>query len=163
MTDQLCRYSIPEQHTAATWAMKTVLVAVLAVPGRPEVVAPEMYEWFAERRSPLPNTIVWLGRYDGAGEWPTTFKLHGAGYGPIDKPQPDYEDAIKGFHAVFAVGHLAFFVFGIPDGPRVDGNSHAKRLLIWPNVEGEVAWPPSASLSEADLKSESAELPGPAR
>ena len=161
MTDQPCRYSITEQHAIAVWATKTVLVALRAIPKRPEVVSPAMYRWFAEHRSPLPNSIAWLGRYDGKGEWPVTFKLHAAGYGPIDEPQPRYEDAVKGFHAVFAAGHLAFFVFGVPDGPRVDGYGHEKRVLIWPNVGGDVAWPPSSSLGEAELKSESAELPGP--
>jgi hypothetical protein len=161
MTDQPCRYSLTDQHAIAVWATKTVLVALRAIPKQPEVISPPMYKWFAEHRTPLPNSIIWLGRYDGQGEWPTTFKLHAAGYGAIDKPQPPYDEAIKGFHAAFAAGNLAFFVFGIPDGPRIDGFAHAKRLLIWPNVSGDVAWPPPSSVSAEELKSESAELPGP--
>lgn len=161
MTDQPRGFSITEQHAIATWATKTVLVAVLAMPGGRDVISSEMYGWFKQQQTPLPNSIVWLGRYDGEGEWPTTFKLHGAGYGPIDEPKPAYEDAVKGFHAVFASGHLALCVFAIPDGPRVDGYSHEKRILIWPNVAGEVSWPPTRSLSQGDLRTESAEVPGP--
>jgi hypothetical protein len=161
ITDRPYSYSIPDQFVIAVWATKTVLVALRAIPRQPEVISPAMYRWFAEHRAPLPNSVAWIGRYDGDGEWPVSFKLHAAGYGPIDEPQPSYEEAIKGFHAVFAAGHLAFFVFGIPDGPRVDGNSHAKRVLIWPNAEGAVAWPPPVSLGQSELKSESAELPGP--
>lgn len=159
MTDQPRSYSIIEQHEVATWAVKTVLVAVRAAPGSQEIAPPEMHREFARRRSPLPNSIVWIGRYDGEGEWPTTFKLHGAGYEPRDHPEGEHP--IKGFHAVFAVGHLALCVFGIPDGPRVDGYSNRKRRLIWPNVDGDVVWPPPDSMSETDLKAESAELPGP--
>jgi hypothetical protein len=160
ITDQPCSYSITEQFAIAVWATKTVLVALRAIPRQPEVIGPAMYRWFAENRAPLPNSVAWIGRYDGRGEWPVSFNLHAAGYGRSDEPQPSYEEAIKGFHAVFVAGHLAFFVFGIPDGPRVDGSNHAKRVLIWPNAAGAVAWPPTVSLAESELKSESAELPG---
>jgi hypothetical protein len=152
--------TLPEMHIAATWATKTALVAARAVPGGKNIASAEAYRWMGTRHLPLPNGIVWLGRYDGEGEWPVSFHLHGAAYGKQGEPWPPLEAARKGFHAVFAVGHLAFCVFGheLPEGPVIEGRPSERRVLIWPSTV-PVRWPPAASLTEDDLRTESEVLP----
>jgi hypothetical protein len=47
-----------EQHTAATWATKTMLTIQGANRTRERYVTPERYRWFAEHRAPLSSSHV---------------------------------------------------------------------------------------------------------
>jgi hypothetical protein len=141
--------------TAATWATKTALVSGLAVPGEREMIAPEMYRWFGEYRQPLPGGIVWLGRYEGDGQWPISLHQHGGSFTTEDS---DEEYGL--FHVVFAIGHLVLAVFGheLPGDPPLSGAASRTRLLIWPSTK-PIRWPPPLSMTQERMTAESAELP----
>lgn len=61
---------------------------------------------------------------------------------------------MNGFGVVFAVGPVAFWLFGydLPGAPQTQGGSDDAHVLIWPALGPDVYWPPSKVLeSEGDL------------
>ena len=155
--------TILEQEMVTRWITKTVLAIGPTNAGGQPVASQETYRWFGEKRIPLPNSIAWVGRYDGTGQFPISFHQHGIVIGRADEPPPRREDGdpTNAFHAVFAIGNLALFLFSheLPEGPIASGGSNDMRTLIWP-TQGPVHWPPSTSISEEELKRESQRVPG---
>jgi hypothetical protein len=158
----------PEQHTLATWALKTMLVMQGMNMGAPRIVSPERYRWFGEHRTPLSGTYVWLAQYAGSGvskdhtetvvishEWGTTVTTPG-------EPLPQEGDPINAFQAVFVIGSVVFWLVGydLPEPPEVRVGSDDAHLLIWPALGPNVAWPPRAALtSEADIEALARQTP----
>lgn len=145
----------PEQHTLATWAMKTMLTMQGMNMGAPRVVSPERYRWFGEHRTPLSGTYVWLARYANSGssddeaqtviishEWGTTVTLPG-------QPPPAEGDPVNAFQAVFVVGAVVFWLVGydLAEPPKVRAGSDDAHLLIWPTFGPDVRWPPRTALT----------------
>jgi hypothetical protein len=155
--------TILEQELITRWTTKTVLAVGPTNAGGRQVASDEVYRWFGAKRMPLPSSIAWVGRYDGTGQFPISFHQHGIVFAPEDGPAPNREDGdpTNAFHAVYAIGHLALFLFSheLPDGPMATGGSDATRTLIWP-TQAAVHWPPPKSLGEADLKEGTRQVPG---
>jgi hypothetical protein len=154
--------TILDQDVVARWATKTALVAGPACAGGGQIASPATYRWFGDHRSALPGSHVWLGRYDGEGQFPISFHLHGMGIRCAEDADLVLKegDQTNAFHAAFAIGHLALFVFycELLDGPSTVGGSSDTRTLIWPATK-PVYWPPSEPISQTDLETESRRVP----
>ena len=69
---------------------------------------------------------------------------------------------MNGFGVVFAVGPVAFWLFGygLPGAPQTQGGSDDTHILIWPALGPDVYWPPLKALeSERDLMELARRLP----
>jgi len=81
---------------------------------------------------------------------------------PAGEPTPRESDPINGLGVVFAIGPLAFWLFGadLPGNPRTNAGSDDAHLLIWPALGQDVRWPPRKSLAlEAELEALARRMP----
>ena len=131
----------------ATWAAKTMLILRLLASRPQELdVAADAYPWVFEQRMPPPQERIWIGYYDGSGQWPTTFNYYGMF---VAAPGADEEGGSNAHGCSFSVGHLVFGLFGhslaaqTETRPRVAGS---KLRLLWPNYGDSVPFPPPESL-----------------
>jgi hypothetical protein len=140
-----------DQMTLATWATKTVLTAGPTNLGDKPFASEATYRWFGENQAPLPGGLVWVGRYEGEGQWPISFHLHGMAFGPADEEGRPAGEMFEGFHAVLAIGALVLCAFLIehPE-PLAGGGSDPQRKLIWPTKGDAVWWPTEASFETTD-------------
>jgi hypothetical protein len=115
----------PEQMTLATWATKTMLAMGGVNLGDERVVSDAQYRWFEHHRIPLPNSHVWLCRYTDRTRWPVSAHQWGMTVGPADDTTLRPGDPMNGFGVVFAVGPVAFWLFGydLPGAPQTQGES----------------------------------------
>jgi hypothetical protein len=154
LRDQPRVLTAPEQMTLATWATKTMLAMGGVNLGDERVVNDAQYRWFAEHRIPLPSSHVWLCRYTDRTRWPVSAHQWGMTVGPADDTTLRAGDPMNGFGVVFAVGPVAFWLFGydLPGAPQTQGGSDDTHVLIWPALGSDVYWPPPKALeSERDL------------
>ena len=160
--DEARPLSLLDQDAIARWATKTVLTVGPTNAGG-QFASRDLYRAFGKRQEPLPGSLVWVGRYDGQGQFPISFHQHGIVIAREDEPPPDPSggDPTNALHAAFALGNLALFVFAheLPEGPLATGGSSESRTLIWP-VESPRYWPPESSVSESELEVESRRVPG---
>jgi hypothetical protein len=163
--DEPSSLSALDQETLAIWATKTVLTAGPTNLGAQPFASESLYRWFGTNQAPLPGSLVWVGRYEGEGQWPISFHLHGMAFGPADEQGQPVGEMFEGFHAVYAIGPLVLCVFTIehPE-PLTSGGSDPQRKLIWPTKGDPVWWPPERSfLTTEDLVAASRLTPnGPA-
>jgi hypothetical protein len=64
-----------EQRTVARWATLKLLVAQELHPSLERIIDPSRYRQFYVDRSLPTGAQVWLGRYSGAGPWPTNYRF----------------------------------------------------------------------------------------
>lgn len=163
MKDERTSWSLEQQWIAATWALKTVLVAGLATPDMDgDVVPPEFYRAFGENQEQGPERVVWVGRYDGAGRFPTGLHMAGAYLTPADAgPPPPGSAPSNAFHATLLAGSLAFRVVGHALPGADIGEPRPARS--WTRIEpsgGPVRWPPPETMTEAELREAVKTFPG---
>jgi hypothetical protein len=133
-----------EQFTLAVWATKTVLMLQHGFAETGDPIPPEDYWWFRQHRHPLHNAQIWIGRYDGSGDWPIA--CHQYSFGLFDTTKTEMTEEINGYIAVMAVGHLVFRVFGhsVETG-TIDppGEQFADKLRqVWPLSGEQISFPP---------------------
>jgi hypothetical protein len=152
LLDQEIALNPQAQRTLAQWATLRVMMAQHAHPTDNRSIPDESYARFYVSRALPAGAQVWIGRYSGAGAWPTNYQhtdLHAslAGRPPPSRP--------NGYLVAFSIGYVAFFYWGheIENGPsRVNiGELLAPYLVpIWP-ATGNVRWPPKGLLGANDL------------
>jgi hypothetical protein len=141
-----------KQMIVTTWATKTLLMFQQTHKDNRRAIPAHEFRWFREHRWPLENEQMWLGVYDGTGEWPVLYEHYGFElFDPALGPPVDSPDVVHGYVVAFSVGHLLFRAFGhvVKDGPRVmPGGSFAGVLSqIWPASGANVTWPPPITVS----------------
>lgn len=137
-----------EQRTVARWVTLKVLVAQEGHGDMKRVIPRERYRLFYADRSLPIGAQVWIGRYNGAGAWPTNYQyreLYITMQGHDEPPSPN------AYLVGFTIGYLAFLYWGheIERGPVADTRQVASYLTqVWP-ATGLAKWPP-LGLMEAD-------------
>jgi hypothetical protein len=135
------------QTSLAVWATKTLLMLQQTHKERERSIDGTLFRWFREHRWPLPNEQIWIGRYDGSGDWPVSYRHYGM---LIRKktPVPVTDHHVNSHIAAISVGHLVFLAFGHTheDRPRAGikpGTPAAATLRpIWPVTGDTVDFPP---------------------
>jgi hypothetical protein len=140
-----------DRSVVATWTMKTWVLLVRALKHiQGDIVLPEFYyRWFRDHRTPHPYLQVWLGIINALPEDLLTFvstKVVGI------PPQPPV-----GVLGVFTIGQVLFQVYvPMPSTPEIYGlgvvQPNAPLIPIWPDIVGDVAWPPEAGFVVEDLE-----------
>jgi hypothetical protein len=148
IADQAISLDASAQTTLAIWATKTLLMLQRTHKRKERSMDDNAYRWFRTHRWPLPNEQIWIGRYNGSGDWPTSYRHFGM---LIRKkptvPQPP--DGINAHCAAFGIGHLVFLAFGHTHesrpSARVKPGTPAAAAMrpIWPAFGGAVDFPPS--------------------
>jgi hypothetical protein len=156
MLDQPRALDLKDQHTIATWGTKTVLTIQAVNFNEYRVADDDVYRWFYEHTMPLPDSQAWIGRYGGteesAARWPVTYhqgSFYLATEGEREAPPADGQPT--GYTVAMGIGSFAFLLWGhtVKGGPRPEGVSDSKRLLIWPSIR-PVHWPPPETLADDD-------------
>jgi hypothetical protein len=138
------------QLLLATWAVKTMLMAVLVTANDARDWLADAYHWLVEHRNPPPAEQVWAARYAGEGQWPATLHFYAvclAHEGETPPPRPNAHSAS------FAVGHLAFGLAGhtLKDGPvAVQRVASDSVRTLWPTFGESLELPPPATLAGDD-------------
>jgi hypothetical protein len=151
-----------DQFLAATWATKTMLTMQGANIGGERVVSLERYRWFAENLMPLSVSYVWRCRYNDRTRWPRSAHQWGMSVRAEGEPPPQEGDPMNGFGVVFAIGPVAFWLFGyeLPGGIQTGAGSDDAHLLIWPPLGPDVRRPPRVTLErEAELEELARRMP----
>jgi hypothetical protein len=148
-----CTLDAQAKKALSQWATLRILIAQLAHPAeRRRTIPPERYKQFYEARSLPRGAQVWVGRYNGAGGWPTDYhhvELHGSAFG---RPSPATPN---GYLTAFSIGYAAFVYWGheIENGPVVDIAGLAPYLIpIWPIEPAPAMWPPKGLLGANGLR-----------
>jgi hypothetical protein len=125
-----------EQLLLATWALKTVLMFDVAS-GDQAVIPMGYYREFANLRTPLPSTQIWIGAY--LGNAPVLAYRDALWIDiPHDEPPNAFVATITAFRVVFqVVGH---FVKAASFRDRRYQFAPAIHR-IWPVASGSVRWP----------------------
>jgi hypothetical protein len=147
------RLGIAAQATAATWAVKTVMMAAYTHP-KTRVIPPPDYGWLRRNGSPPPRYQVWIGaRPKGAGDWPTLYRHLGLELVPAEQAPFLVGHEPNAHRTTLAIGHLVLHVAGFRI-PRLALNLEALRRSltpIWPYPGRPVTWPPEFAVSDAIL------------
>ena len=150
-----------EQFVVATWATKTMLTVQGSNLGGERVASTEQYglSSAAAAAAELARMALPVRGQDAlAGQCPPV-RVLGAICG---QPPPQVGAPLNGFGVVFAVGHLAIWLFGaeVPDAPRPQSGSDDAHILVWPTLGPDVRWPPPKALKgEADLEALARRMP----
>jgi len=132
---------VAQQTALANQAMLIALMLQLTHAEGERSIALDAYRWFRRERHPLPNEQMWVARYDGTGEWPTSYRHYGMSI--FDAAVADPPDDVNAHALAFSVGHLVVVAFGhtIDHELRIgvsDGPASVVLHPIWParsNVE----------------------------
>jgi hypothetical protein len=134
------------------WATLRILVAQHTHPQYRSIPDWRLHRFYRSRFALPIGAQVWIGRYNGAGGWPTDYR-HMALHMMRGGPAPELPN---GFVAAFSVGYVAFFYFGheIADGPLFEPSGDFETYFrpIWPGA-GPVIWPPRGLLGRGGLAS----------
>lgn len=136
------------QRAVARWATLKLLIAQLGHGHDKQWVHRDRYRLFYIDRSLPTGASVWLGRYSGAGPWPTAYHCREFYLTPNGGEEPDTPNA---YLTAFSIGYLAFLYWGneLRRGPTPDVSRISSYLTqIWP-ATGVISWPPP-DLLEAD-------------
>ena len=149
LNDEVVSLSASAQATLARWIMLRVLAAQFAHPADKRSIASETYHRFFRSRELPRGAQIWIGRYNGAGPWPTQYhhvELYASAEGIPEPSEPDIS------MVTFPVGYVAFAYWGheiYPHGPAVDATALGDYLTpIWPVTEASVAWPPRSLIGQ---------------
>jgi hypothetical protein len=162
LRDQPRALTAVEQHIIATWATKTMLTMQGTNIGGERVVSLDRYHWFCGHQTPLPGSHAWLCRYTDRTRWPLSVHQWGMAVRAQGDPTPQVGDEMNGFGVVFAIGPVAFWLFGyeLPGDRRTSGGSDDVHVLIWPALGPDIRWPPPRALErEAQLEELARQLP----
>ncbi len=156
--------SVLEQHVVATWATKTMLTMQGANIGGERVVDLDRYRWFAEKQTPLSVSYIWRCRYGDRTRWPLSVHQWGMTVRPGGEPvpAPKVGEPMNAFGIVFAIGPVAFWLFGydLPGPLQTSAGSDDTHVLIWPALGRDVRWPPPLTLErEAQLEALARRMP----
>jgi hypothetical protein len=136
------------QAILARWITLRVMVAQYGHPAGKQVIPAGAYDRFYRSRELPGGAQIWIGRYGGAGAWPTQYhhvELYASGSMWPEPARPNL------YLVACSIGYVAFIYWGheIADMPAVDAQGLADYLLpIWPASEFDVAWPPPGVLGE---------------
>lgn len=136
------------QRAVARWATLKLLVAHLGHGRDRQWIPRDRYRLFYVDRSLPGGASIWLGRYSGAGAWPTAYGCRELYLTPNGGQEPDTPNS---YLAAFSIGYLAFFYWGheLRLGPIADVSRIRPYLTqIWP-ATAVARWPP-ADLLDAD-------------
>jgi len=137
-----------EQRTLARWATMKMLVAQESHGEMRRVIPLDRYRLFYANRSLPIGAQVWIGRYSGAGSWPTNYQYRELFMTIQGQDEPSLPNA---YIVGFTIGYLAFVYWGheITYGPVADIQEVQPFLSqVWP-ATGVAKWPPPG-LMEAD-------------
>jgi hypothetical protein len=139
------------QRTVARWATLKLFIAHLAHRREQQNISSDRYRLFYADLS-LPRAAqVWLGRYSGAGSWPTDYNFRELFVTLNGGEEPERSNA---YLAGFTIGYLAFFYWGheLDRGPVADISAVSPYVTqIWP-ATGVASWPPPALLDGDGLR-----------
>jgi hypothetical protein len=148
-----------QQHTLAKWATLRVLMAQHGHPPDMRAIPEARYHRFYRARALPIGAQVWIGRYSGAGAWPTEYHHLELFHPAPGRPEPTRPN---GYVAAFSVGYVALLYWGheIEGGPVLDIGSDLSRDLIpvWP-VTAPVNWPPPGLIGAGGLEAAIRQLP----
>jgi hypothetical protein len=143
LNDEVVSLSHSAQTTLARWITLRVLTAQYAHPGGKRIIASGTHSRFYHARELPRGAQIWIGRYNGAGAWPTQYhhvELYASADGVPEPLDPDV------FMITCSVGYVVFAYWGHEIhsfGPAVDASVLAEYLTpIWPVTESVVEWPP---------------------
>jgi hypothetical protein len=144
-----------QQHTLAKWGTLRVLMGQHGHPPGKRAVPEGSYHAFYRSRALPSGAQVWVGRYSGAGPWPTDYR-----HVELFISSPDHREPARpnAYVVGFTVGYVAFLYWGheIEDGPEIDLDGIAPYFVpVWP-VTGPVVWPPPGLIGENGLELEAA-------
>ncbi|HYI99152.1 MAG TPA: hypothetical protein VEX36_05665 [Thermoleophilaceae bacterium] len=135
---------------AATWAYKTGLIADLL---SARAAGPRTFAHLYEHKRPPDSVAILMACYGGnrfplsAGTRQITFEMK-VGDGPRTKR--------NAYLLTVSVGHVVFQVFGHHFQRAFDlhpsGWKHSTSIVIWPQPEHPVRWPPRAPLTDKTLR-----------
>ena len=132
------------QAAVATQAMLIALILQLTHAEGERSIEQEAFRWFRRWRQPLPNEQLWIALYDGAGEWPTSYRHYGMTI--FDSAIPDPPEDLNAHGLAFTIGHLVVVAFGhtIEHELRVGVQSGAPSEVlrpIWPAADSPLTFP----------------------
>lgn len=132
------------QTSLAVWATKTLLMLQLTHQGNRRAIPGEQFRWFREHRWPFPGEQLWIGAYDGSGDWPIAY--HHFAIGLYDATVSDPPEDLNGHVAAFSIGQLVFRAFGkavkIDVTAAPQGTIAAAMRQIWPASGDTIHFPP---------------------
>jgi hypothetical protein len=140
----------PATLAAATWAYKTGLIADLV---NAEAVGPRAFDFFYEHKRP-PNSVAILMACYGGNRFPL---FAGSRHVSFDAQVNDGPLAERrAYLLTVSIGHLVFQVFGHHLERRVDlrpsGWKRDTAIVIWPQPDHPVRWPPRRPLTDRTLR-----------
>jgi hypothetical protein len=152
MLDHSRTLTASEEYTVALWATKTILTVQGANIDEQRALGPNSYEWVYKHRAPLPDSLMWLGRYRGRGQWPLALHEHAIVLNQLGDPPPGPNATTNAFNVVLAIGHLLVWTFGhkLVDGSQMHGDSNKRLILIWRSSGADIHWPPAQSFDTDD-------------
>ena len=101
-----------EQRTVARWATLKMLVAQEGHGEVKRIISRDRYRLFYVDRSLPIGAQVWIGRYNGAGSWPTSYQCRELFITMQGQDEPPLPNA---YLVGFTVGYVAFLVWGHAD------------------------------------------------
>jgi len=142
---QRTRLSAVEQDRLGVWTTKTILMLQLTHPRDQRVIPASSYHWFYHYLRPLPSEQIWIGYYNGKGDWPISYNVGSLFLVPTTGQPPTHPN---GQAATIAVGHLALVVFWNAFEPadvfEFGGTMRNIVKPIWPMSGADINWPPQA-------------------
>ncbi len=110
----------------------------------------------------VSGSHAWLCRYFDRTRWPLSVHQWGMSVRPQSESAPEIGNAMNGFGVTFAIGPVAFWLFGadLPGNPQTSAGSDDRHLLIWPALGPDVRWPPRETIErEAELEELARRMP----
>jgi hypothetical protein len=148
-----------QQHTLAKWATLRVLMGQHGLPSDMRAIPEASYHRFYDSRALPLGAQIWVGRYNGAGEWPTEYN-----HLELFLPQPERPEPSRpnGYMVACSVGYVALLYWGheLQDGQAIDslGALTGYFAPIWP-VSGPFVWPPPGLIGATGLEAALRSLP----
>jgi hypothetical protein len=156
LDDKRVSLDISGVDVLAQWVTLRVMVAQHAYPKeRRRSITQERYRAFFQTRQVPPGTQIWVGRYSGAGPWPTQYY-----HREIRIARPDTSPP-NAYIVGFSVGYVAFVCWGheVTAGAivRLGQKMHELLAPIWPALS-PISWPPPGLLGAEGLATAVANL-----
>ena len=150
LQDQRVTLDARKQDTLAKWAALRTLIAQHGHPPGKRAISPETYHRFYRSRELPIGARIWIGRYSGAGAWPTDYRHVELFFSTEGRPEPTQPN---GYAVAFTVGYVAFLHWGheIEAGPGANiGVLSPFFVSIWPTGPA-VEWPPAGLIEASEL------------
>ena len=156
LDDKSVGLDIGAADALAQWVTLRVMVAQHAYPkGRRRSIPEERYRAFFKTRQIPPGMQIWVGRYSGAGAWPTQFVHREIRIARPDSSPPN------AYIVGFSVAYVAFVCWGheVAAGAIVHLGQRMHDFLspVWPALS-PITWPPPGLLGADGLATSVANL-----